>query len=1054
MTTKLRTSLCILLISAVTVECTFAAPRLNSVVASQNYDTAYSRWPSRDTTLKSSKIEALVTFATLWNLEVTEQSTSYYLGEASIWFGGIVDNDTLVSTAYINEVGADGNEAGFTELTPPGYPEVMRAIYPGRIPGFTTRQVKLDDEPRPVNHMVLADHFRGYHQPMHISVQQRVHVRNEFPFKDICLMDVTIRNYSPKTIRDAWFGLRIDGDAGGVDDYWRGDDDLIGSLRDISTVYVMDNNGDPAGTVESPLLKTPHAVGIRPVYSSQSAADTNFNWWQNIVYLDVDDFGPRLRGTPGDPFRDYNTGTYAYPSGDVNRYYLLRHREWDFDQVKTEEVGRNSTVWNTPPYSVNLGAVSRGSDTQGLLSIGPFHLEPDSSLRIIYAIFTGDLVHTDWLNSRNIRDGFYNEFYANLQFDRLRRSADDALNLAGELTDPAMPPLDFTADSVRGDSAWLSWESAVPGGVTSYALYLRLATRQELLTPTTVLPSAANKNWQGAKRILLPTGDNETLATGLEPGRPYLAALAHVTIDSEGDKTDPIVVGIKNESLISAPPKTNEEFIQYSKNDSRITLTWQPSPDSDVSYYKIYKTDDSVLAANKFHPFWSDDSSRVPFAPTYKATTPEGEFWYYEIKAHDSVSSSMTHYVDAAPDSTAFYWISAVTKPGFESEFTSTLQAEPLPPVERDILLVYGIPLSDDDYTLNRNVRLHLEDLVGDYVFDIYDWSDTNYFDENCPDHYCVDWSDLARYRLIIFQEYPQPKMLRAAADPTHRLLTRLIESGRTIAYFGIPPGNRTVSLNTGDTMIVYDSASFEYQHMGLDSLSLQSWSVLYSSFGAIDTLAGFSGADPVLPGWPDLKLGTVSDKVRGLFKRIFVVDSVLPLVPAMYTHSGTEVLYTYRSGFPSSSRLEGLPCGVAARDDGNPIYVFTFPLWSLDVESGQALVDHLMGGTQQQPSPPTSPTGGSPAQYSLHHNYPNPFNSSTVISFELIKARRVSLDVFNVLGARVRTLINEQSLPPGVHSVTWDGVNDDDQPVASGVYFYRLHTDAGDVARRLTLIK
>jgi hypothetical protein len=93
------------------------------------------------------------------------------------------------------------------------------------------------------------------------------------------------------------------------------------------------------------------------------------------------------------------------------------------------------------------------------------------------------------------------------------------------------------------------------------------------------------------------------------------------------------------------------------------------------------------------------------------------------------------------------------------------------------------------------------------------------------------------------------------------------------------------------------------------------------------------------------------------------------------------------------------------------------------------------------------------PSEYRLAQNYPNPFNPSTVISFTLPTQSRVTLDVFNVLGRRVATLVDDD-LSVGEHYVTWSGEDSDGKRVASGVYFYRLSTDAFTQTRKMMLLK
>lgn len=99
------------------------------------------------------------------------------------------------------------------------------------------------------------------------------------------------------------------------------------------------------------------------------------------------------------------------------------------------------------------------------------------------------------------------------------------------------------------------------------------------------------------------------------------------------------------------------------------------------------------------------------------------------------------------------------------------------------------------------------------------------------------------------------------------------------------------------------------------------------------------------------------------------------------------------------------------------------------------------------------NPVGLVPETFVLRQNYPNPFNPETNISFDLPSASQVELDVFNVLGQRIATLV-DGNLPAGQHTVIWDGRNAEKSPVASGIYFYRLSTSANIETRKMILMK
>ncbi len=92
-----------------------------------------------------------------------------------------------------------------------------------------------------------------------------------------------------------------------------------------------------------------------------------------------------------------------------------------------------------------------------------------------------------------------------------------------------------------------------------------------------------------------------------------------------------------------------------------------------------------------------------------------------------------------------------------------------------------------------------------------------------------------------------------------------------------------------------------------------------------------------------------------------------------------------------------------------------------------------------------------------LHHaveqNYPNPFGLQTVISYHLCKPGDAHVRIFNLAGRHVRTLVSGRGAA-GTHRVTWDGRNDVGVAVSSGVYFYRLETEEGSHARKITLLR
>ncbi len=93
------------------------------------------------------------------------------------------------------------------------------------------------------------------------------------------------------------------------------------------------------------------------------------------------------------------------------------------------------------------------------------------------------------------------------------------------------------------------------------------------------------------------------------------------------------------------------------------------------------------------------------------------------------------------------------------------------------------------------------------------------------------------------------------------------------------------------------------------------------------------------------------------------------------------------------------------------------------------------------------------PKEYALEQNYPNPFNPQTVIRYDLPVRSQVTLSVFNIVGQKVATLLNEE-MDGGSYSIVWDGKDHSGRSLASGVYLYRLETDGFVQTKKLVLMR
>jgi len=93
------------------------------------------------------------------------------------------------------------------------------------------------------------------------------------------------------------------------------------------------------------------------------------------------------------------------------------------------------------------------------------------------------------------------------------------------------------------------------------------------------------------------------------------------------------------------------------------------------------------------------------------------------------------------------------------------------------------------------------------------------------------------------------------------------------------------------------------------------------------------------------------------------------------------------------------------------------------------------------------------PDRVTLHPNYPNPFNPTTTISYNLHQDSNVVVAIYNLLGQNVKTLVNENQVA-GFHSITWDGKNDLGEGVSSGSYIIRIQTDDLSQSKKMLILK
>jgi hypothetical protein len=152
-------------------------------------------------------------------------------------------------------------------------------------------------------------------------------------------------------------------------------------------------------------------------------------------------------------------------------------------------------------------------------------------------------------------------------------------------------------------------------------------------------------------------------------------------------------------------------------------------------------------------------------------------------------------------------------------------------------------------------------------------------------------------------------------------------------------------------------------------------------------------------------------------------------------------------------SLSEGSPCIDAGTRDTTGLNLPPYDLagnwrvWNDRIDMGCFEFDSRPWVSNDDPVLPE------PVQLTLLQNYPNPFNPTTTISYSLPEAARIQLDVYNLKGQLVKTLVNVDQAA-GKHHAIWDGKDSNNHKVASGVYFYRLKAGDSVLQRKMILMK
>ncbi len=570
-----------------------------------------------------------------------------YLYGGDLWIGGIVGEDTLVSIAGGTEFAPDAGAAGdfirrSTLRSSPYYsPEAKSeqdfiCTYTDTFPAYAMID-PFDNRP---------------HIPLHVSIRQSSYAWSYAYADDFILFDYTITNIGAKVISKMFIGLSIAGTPGYYDSLKFREKAICGFRRtapaqpgmcldedSINIAWLADIDGLPTPDGKWSYLSPTGIIGVRLLSVRPKNKILNYNWWAEFYW------GPRMAGTEEDPYRDFGLGM-GRPWGDKNRYYLMSHPEFDYDQLFCGFDHSNEGFLPPPPEVLDY---ARGTDDDYVISFGPYDLAPGDSVSFSMALVAADSFHVNPNDYKDYFGTYYpSAYFPHLNFDHLDRNARWAEYVYDN------PGVDTDGDDNAGQFCWYyTWRDTTPDipddsfVVDSHKVYYRGDGVPDFRT---VAPPPA------PKLRTYPTTGKIVLRWN---GRESETAIDFLTGDRsfEGYK---VYLGKENRltDFVLLTSYDIEDYVIWEYSETVAHWIKQGLPVSRDSLQVLYGLDfDPTQHYNEFHPFTDPRTGRYRFfvpqdwnqsdlsdplkihklypeAPKYNPgdTTEEGYQRYYEYE--------------------------------------------------------------------------------------------------------------------------------------------------------------------------------------------------------------------------------------------------------------------------------------------------------------------------------------------------------------------------------------------------------------------------------------
>lgn len=553
----------------------------------------------------------------------------------------------------------------------------------------------------------------------------------------------------------------------------------------------------------------------------------------------------------------------------------------------------------------------------------------------------------------------------------------------------------YCAEIIRASTAVAATYSAMPGAPANLRVW-DTGTGSSLTAiwdapndPNVVRYVVDYLNTVTMESIVISTTNTMVELTGLQEGNTYEISVC--SIDNLGDDSNYV-------SATGFPlsiPRTPANFID-DPFQSTIVLSWTPNTEMDLTGYHLWRSMNPETVGELIATISVMD-----------------EFTTY----HDeNLIGSLQYYC---------YRLSAFDTAGNESPYTDAL-------ISRPVSMDQGILIVDETKNYTGTNPMQPTDAMVD---DFYDALLQNYIVTTRLDLEGVTTplrlADIGIYSSILWHGNDSAEVSFPAA--MREVFREYIERGGNVLFSVYNP-SQAFELSTSYP-VSFEPTSFIRQVLGISGANY-------------NNSARFKYSIPLI-GLPYLQVDSL--KTTPSFNgHIFRVESLL-------TEGMTNIaVYKYGSDYASNTSqgsMNGQNVGVMNQYGAGYAVTLSFPLYFMEQDSSQELIDHVFGTLFNEPSPIDDPLAPALGGFTVLPNHPNPFRSETVIPIESKDTHSsMTVSVYNLKGQLVTTLFS--GIPGAKSTYSWDGRDRNGQPVSSGVYLLKVNQSGKTNIRKMLRLK